>query len=220
MPGVVAAAPREAEIGTHIPTPKPVDIPDRVGLSDQDRARIALVAFGECTVARSPNSARQLMTTPADDPASDKLLSKIATSDCLRAGEMRMSAMLMRGAVFVGLYRSTYGRAQPVISPEPTKFSDEVKDVSRDSARQHIMLREFGDCVVRAAPEPSRALLLAAPTSKAEQAAFGGIIPKLPPCLVAGNNVTFSKITLTGVIGEALYRLASRSSAASARSAG
>jgi len=221
IPGVLAAAaPREAETGTRIPTPKPVTIPDRTGLSDADRARIALVAFGECAVARSPKLARQLVTTHADDPAAEKLLVSMATPDCLREGEMRMSSMLMRGAVFVGLYRSAYGRAQPALPADPTNFQDEVGNVAEVAARQHIILREFGDCVVRAAPEQSRALLLAAPTGKAEQSAFGAIIPKLGPCLVEGNNVTFSKITLTGVIGEALFRLASRSSAASARSAG
>lgn len=215
-----AAAPREAETGTRIPTPTPVTISDRTGLSDADRARIALVAFGECTVARSPKLAQELVTTPADEAAVDKVLARMATPDCLREGEMRMSGMLMRGAVFVGLYRSAYGRARPAISNEPTDFSKEVSNVAKPSARQHMILREFGDCIVRAAPEQSRALLLAVPASKAEQAAFGEIVPKLGPCLVAGNNVTFSKITLTGVVGEALYRLASRSSAASARSAG
>jgi hypothetical protein len=221
FPGVVsAAAPREAELGTRIPTPKPVTIPDRLGLSDQDRARVALIAFGECVVARSPKLAKQLVATPADDPAADKLLSRMATPDCLRDGEMRMSSLLMRGAVFVGLYRSTFGRSQPAISPEPTNFNEEVGNVSDAAARQHIVLREFGDCVVRAVPDQSRALLLATPTGQAEQAAFGALTPKLGPCLVEGSNVTISKITLTGVIGEALYRLASRSSAASARSAG
>jgi hypothetical protein len=217
---IANAAPKEALTGSRIGLTAPASIPDSSRLGNADRTRVTLVAFGECAVEHSRALASQLPATPADDPRVSKLLSRLAVGECLRAGEIRMSELLMRGAVFVGLYRASYGKAATPVPSTPTDFKAEVRSPTDLAGQQHIAVRDFADCIARAAPEASRDLVLATPATKREAEAFKTLIPHFGPCMVQGSNVTFSKLVLTGMIAEALFRLASTPSAASAASAG
>jgi hypothetical protein len=73
-----------------------------------------------------------------------------------------------------------------------------------------VGLRMFGDCVVRAAPEPALDLLMSEPGSGAEAAAAAKLEPTLGHCLFAGQQLSIERADLRLVVAEPLYHLLSR----------
>ncbi|WP_309662875.1 hypothetical protein [Sphingomonas sp.] len=70
-------------------------------------------------------------------------------------------------------------------------------------------LSRFGECVVRGAPEQATVLLRTKVAGPAEMEALRGLSPTFTSCLNKGQQVTFSRETLRGVVAYNYYRLAS-----------
>lgn len=196
----------EAETGSHIQKPAPADIPTNA-MSEADRSRVAIMAFGQCVVLSQRSAVERVLALPPFDKATNRKLANLATSDCLRNGEISMPEAIMRGAVYRALYVADFGKAQPALPPAPIDYWQDVGGVSADAAAQeYVGLHQFGDCVVRRDPEHSRKFILSTVGSNGENAALAALVPELGPCVSAGSKLTFSKIMLTSALAEALYR--------------
>lgn len=66
----------------------------------------------------------------------------------------------------------------------------------------------LGECVVRAAPMQSYALVITKPATKAETAQFKALAPSVANCVKQGEQLNASKFALRGAIALNLYRLA------------
>ncbi len=104
--------------------------------------------------------------------------------------------------------------------PRPLKmnFSDGKPIPEERLARQRVAIErklvanrlgKLGECVVRTAAAPSRAVLATPIDSSAELQALQGVTPALQQCLPVGETAAFDRMSLRGTLAVAYYRLAS-----------
>nr|WP_295667160.1 hypothetical protein [Sphingomonas sp.] len=204
----VAQVNTELETGSIIPIPRRATIDDRPGLSEVDRFRLAMSEFARCTVDRKSVRIAQLLRLPADKINGASMV-PLADDQCLSSGEMKFNALLLRGALFVELYRrrsAAEARGQAWRLPATPFDSKASVSPSSNTDATHLGLLAFADCVVTRDPVTTRGLVKAPTTSKAQDAAFAVLSPNLGPCLLQGQKIKLGKMILEGALGEILYR--------------
>lgn len=198
----------EADTGSNIPIPRRARLPEKPGQSAADRGRIAMAEFARCTVDRRAPGVVKMLSLPAAKvvPAS---FASLADDECLASGQMSFKPMLLRGALFVELYRRRNAAMsrnvawQMPVVPFDAKASIEP---TAETPAVQIGLLAFAACVARRDPVNAKAIVIGPTVSKAQDAAFTAIAPNLGPCLFADQKITLGKIFLEGALGEVLYR--------------
>lgn len=165
-----------------------------------------------------------------------KLMNKVSNGPCLVDAaksfggvQMRFPSDTLRYTLADALFR-----AQPVPGPlaipatlptlaHPTfneaeyradmaKTRSEKRQAEMTEARSRslarIFMSAFGECVVRADPANSYALLRAGVLTPEENQAFGALRPAFAQCLDQGQNLSMNKAILRGTIALNHYRLA------------
>ncbi len=208
----VAAGPMEEETGSHIARPTPAEIP-LSHMSETDKARATIVALSQCIVLSHRGEVERALAIPPLDKQANRALGALAGSECLRYGELSMKTTMLRGGIYAALYRIDFAKSAPAIADRPLDFSADVQGAVTPDAQQYLWLRQFADCVVRTDPADARTLVLSPVASAAENASFTALAPHFNGCAVQGMTLTFSKIILSGLVAEALYREAKAASA-------
>ena len=211
----MAAGPMEEETGSHISRPAPAEIP-LSRMSETDQARATIIAFSQCIVLSHRSAVEQALAIPPLDKQASRALGALAGSDCLRYGELSMRTTMLRGGIYAALYRIDFAKGAAAIADRPLDFSADVQGAVTPDAQQYLWLRQFADCVVRADPADARTLVLSPVASSAENASFAALAPHFNGCAVQGMTLTFSKVILSGLVAEALYREAKAASIATA----
>jgi hypothetical protein len=196
------------DAGTRVVIPdRPGDLSD--GPADVAEARRVMRGYAACLVFLKRRGVESFLEVPAGTPGWSRLAGRIADSDCLPGGGLSFAPALLRGALYEALYRADYARQRNANIAEAPQIAylGGNPETFTDEQRMWLALQDFGDCVVRAKPAESRALVLSVAESSAEARAFTAIGPALGPCLVEGARLTFSRPILRGVIAESLYRL-------------
>ncbi len=175
---------------------------------DQNAARRITNDFGQCVVHKYGRLAERSVAGSAS-ASSARLMTSLATPECLTHGELHMPQTLMRGAIFRALYIRNYGRVAPVGQRVAVDYVAGM--IPGDGLSQQMAgLLPIASCVAQANPEASRAFVLANVATTAEQAAITALRPALANCLPAQLTIRFSKAVLQGMLAEALYREAPR----------
>ncbi|MFD1036250.1 hypothetical protein ACFQ15_16565 [Sphingomonas hankookensis] len=198
----------EMDTGSSIAVPRRARISDAPGLSDQVRARKALADFARCTVDRKAQQMSGILAQPADK-LSDTQFSKVADDECLMSGQMRMKPIMMRGAIFVELYRrrdQAERRGSAWSLPTVTFDVRAPVDPANTEFALQAGLLSFASCVVGRDPSAAKAVVLGPTASKEQDAAFAALAPHLGKCLPSGQNIKLGKPILEGALGEVLYR--------------
>lgn len=204
---LAALAPARAqEIGSHIKTFEPANVPDSIHLTDLDRARMTFDAYTACLMQRSARALKSALNLAVDDPAYKRTVENLAVEDCLRAGELKFPVGMMRGGFYVALYRRDFARKNPPLGNAPLFPYSDFANSGSPAVREHDRLIAFADCAVHKDPAASRALVLGPTASKQELAAFTVLSPSLMACTPRDGSVHFFKPMLYGLIAEALYR--------------
>lgn len=192
-----ALAQSGAPTGSKISGTKRADAPGR--LSPAEVNRQVMINFGVCAVKQHSvlaNKVAQMTTQESDYHAK---LHGLGDANCLMPGsKMSLPHNIMRGAMFIGLYRTDFGRNPPLRAIPPTPIAIDMSIATGP-------LREFGNCVVTRDPDNARKLVLANVATPAESAAFAGLQPSLSACLKAGEELAFSKSVLIAIFAEMLY---------------
>jgi hypothetical protein len=94
------------------------------------------------------------------------------------------------------------------------KFEAAVAAHGRAQAFRFLSL--YGECVVRAEPAASRALLMAEADTPQEQAQFTALSAAFGTCMPEGRTMALGKVALRGTIAINYYRLAKAAGAATA----
>lgn len=205
---VAAQKQTEMETGSLIGIPRRARIADGSGISAVDRGRMAMAEFARCTVDRRSSGVAKMLTLPADAVASNTMAA-LADDECLASGQLKFKPILLRGALFVELYRRRIDGDRrnvvwrmPVVAFDPAK---KVEDASGNAAVQ-VALLTLAQCVVERDAAGAKAVVLSPTSSKAQDAAFVALTPKIGSCLYAGQKLALSKMVLEGALGEVLYR--------------
>ncbi len=174
------------------PSPRP--------LSDVDQARDVTNRYGICIVKQHFSLVRRALALP-DEDAVTKALVKLATDDCLWAGELRMSPRLLRGAVYRAVYLRDFGymsaATRAALTPANGQPGEDV------GAAPTIT---FGGCVARLSPDATRELVMADPATPQEDEAIAALRPALADCLPPKQQVRFNKSSLQALLSESLYK--------------
>lgn len=215
---------------------------------DEAKMRQIQAQFGDCVIKRQPAAAKHFVLTANLEKADRrKVVDKISDGYCLLVvtapmGDVQMKFPVdtMRYALAESLVRQEFAAAhapaikdavpleQPTLNEEdyqlepgkkPRKGELEEMQENRQKQLALIYLAGFGECVVRADPANSHALLMTDAESAQESATFKALTPAFGGCLTAGRSLAFNKLTLRGTIAMNYYRLA-HSPRAAASSAG
>ena len=204
-------AQREIETGHLTSSAKPADIQEQTdihssNMSAADRARATVIAYAQCLVERDRRNVERGVALFPGSTLEISALSKLAVDDCLRDGTLQFTGPLLRGALFIALYRRDYGRAVPELKPDPVDFTLGAPAIPERGSDQQIGLRTFADCVVRADPVNARVVVIASVAGSRETQGYIALRPRFNACMPQGVSLTFSKSVLSGLIAEALYR--------------
>jgi hypothetical protein len=180
-----------------------------------DEVREIMSKYAACVIKNRRRGVEAYLASPPDSSENDRLFGEIQDDNCLASGELTIVDGDFRGAAYGELYRMDYGRGGDADLSAKAKIDyTRGRDVQAPVARAHVALRQFADCVVRAAPGQSRKLILSRIGTNEERAAFASLGPHLGPCVFAGDKVSFSKGPLRAVLGEVLYLLSRAPAAA------
>lgn len=200
---VGAQAQTETDTGSLIPVPKRARIQEDA--KDQvDAARVTASDFARCVVARNPKGVARAIGLPPG-PAASTAMTALATSECLDSGEMTIPQRLMRGAIFVELYRVRESKKVNIAPPQPLDLDNPILPEFQQDRMRYALLY-FGGCVVKRDERDARGIVLLKTASPAQNDAFKAILPNLGPCLVSGQKIAFSKSIIEGILAEVLYR--------------
>jgi hypothetical protein len=220
-----------------------------VSVWDADKTRKIQADFGQCVIKKHLAPAQHFVLTPNMEKSEwRKDVSAIADGYCLgvvaaAAGdvEMKFPVDTMRYALADALARKEFSAGaaasikdaapleQPKLKEEdyqlepgkrPRKGELEQLRENRQKQQSLIYLAGFGECVVRADPANSYALVMSDAETPQEDAAFKGLMPAYGGCLTAGQSLSFNKSTLRGTIAMNYYRLAHAPRFASASAGG
>lgn len=171
--------------------------------------RVVMQQFAGCTYRRSPARVELMLSLPFGGPDYRRMFESLVVDDCLGAGELSFSGLLLRGYLFEQLYRHYFKRDGPdeLLKTPPINYMAGYPTPLPSESIDAIALGQFGDCVTRSDGKDAKQLVLSDPDGSAETAAITGLAPHLGACVPAGQQVRFSKSTLRAGVTEELYKL-------------
>lgn len=187
-----------------------------------------LQRFAECAVRLHPKEASQLVLD-VSGLAMQKYRAVVFDADCLSPTmlALKIPPAEARFAIAYALVRnqlqtfdpSTLPLASPLpvpnlipqYPPSNRRISQkelQEREYRKKRAESVLALQAFGECVVRANPHASRAVLFAKPNSADETQAFNSLMPALSGCLIKGHEFRVDKSSMRGALAVNYYRLA------------
>lgn len=163
--------------------------------------------YAKCLVDQWPGVVQDITNVFPGSAEYKAAIAPLAKSACTQNTELNVPSELVRGGLFQALYAESYPDKAPPLAASPLNLDADVRGQPESRASSFIVLRRYGECVVRDNPEAARVLTLTTAGTSGETDALATLQPTLNRCLTSGNSVSFSKAVLTGIIAEVLYRL-------------
>lgn len=174
-----------------------------------NEARRVLADYARCVVARYGGRGDLLecfIEAPPGTRVAHRAGERLAGSACLANHELSFDPELFRGVIYEVLYRRDFAASPvPDLTIVPVSTDSQIGAHS-ESPRQLMLLRQYAGCVVRAAPDRARSLVLSGTTEADEEMAFTALRDPLSACLADGQ-LRFSRSMLRGLLAESLYLL-------------
>ena len=185
-------------------------VPDRER-KDNQRAQRVMAGWAECAATPWRPDLTGFLNSFPRSPASHAAAHRLTSSYCLDTdfATLRFDEDLLRGALFNILYRRNFaaGPAPDIKGVAPIDYTIGSITAESRGAAWHITRWNYADCVVRAAPDRARALVLSEVASAGETEAFRALRPELVRCMPNGADWHFTRPILRGLVAETLYRL-------------
>ena len=189
-------------------------------------SRAVMAEFARCVVRRKHDVAAEVVLDPSQQLGSEENKG-LFISDCMpRGSRMRAKAVQMRYGLAEALVLADVKTAPADLAqvpplqhlpfvdrPMPADVASDPERVARwqafaDVAQGYAAIAPLGECVVRANPDASLALLKTPVETDAEKSAIAAIAPALPGCVKKGEQISINRFNLRGTIALNLYRLA------------
>ena len=172
-----------------------------------DLVRTFMVDYARCIYELDRRSVDKMLDQIPGTDGYTKAAQRAAVNQCLATGDMRFQQSSLQGAAYIYKYKTEFGTRAPVLKPDPVDYAALARGAAPEWAGRYIAYRKLAQCVVRADPVASRALVLGPIGSASEAGAIQTLGPSLGTCLDKGATVNLTKERLTGIVAEALYRL-------------
>jgi hypothetical protein len=166
--------------------------------------------FAVCTYRNQREKVEALLSAPVVDPYPSNV-AKLARHDCLESGELRFDARTFRGSLFAVMYRQRFKQLVSDFRAAPAIDYGMSPDV------EYNLEMAFADCIVRADPTASDAVVRGGPATPEEAAALSKLMPAMSGCVSKGRSTKLHKTALRGFIAESLYKLSVASSNGAAK---
>ena len=175
-----------------------------------DDARNNLDQMAACLFSKHEGEIKRALALPDDTKGQNDALAPATFNECIANLEIRFPMSALRDGFYKALIRKEFmGRAVKFpVDLVDFSVTDAALPRSTSATVHHGKLLNFAECVVKAAPEDARALVLSAAGSKRETAAIATLTPTFGPCMSPGVSIKFNKGMLVGLIAEAYYRWA------------
>jgi hypothetical protein len=188
-------------------------------------SRAVLAEFSKCIVRRKHDDAARVVLDPAANLGKERATG-LFISDCMPArSRMRATATQIRFGLAEALTLAEAGKLSfdfAGVAPlyhrpfNPPSLGDvradpgRLSDLSLYPAEQAAFaaVSPFGECVVRAAPAQSLAVLRTRVETREESAALEALFPMLGKCLGKGQEMRLNRFVMRGTLALNLYRLA------------
>jgi hypothetical protein len=194
--------------------------------NSQGVSRIVLSEFAKCIVRRKHDAAARVVLDPEANLGKERE-DGLFISDCMPGGtRLRARGTQIRYGLAEALALADAGKLSldfagvaPLVH-RPFVDQPMPADVAADPRRlagwnayaaEHVAyaaVAPFGECVVRAAPAQSLAVLRTKVETPEENAALNALGPVLGPCLAKGKAMKLNKFVMRGTLALNLYRLA------------
>lgn len=185
-------------------------------LEQAKEVRRSLDYGARCLLRTRPDNVRHFLGLFPDSKDGVRAAAYLIRTDCVdgAAGpiDLTFAPSVLRGALFKALYIAEHADGAPPIAANSPDYRIEAHGAGADAARDYAADRQFADCVVRKDPDAARAMVLAEVESPAEMAARARLDPDLGACTTQKDAV-YSRMKLSGLIAESLYRLTARKAA-------
>ena len=176
----------------------------QAGTASDELLRATLVNDAICLVQYERPRVDSFLKLTAGTPRLDAQSRLLGNSACMKEDRLSYQPSQLRGALFIALYQSQYGMGEAgVVDP-----AQEAVAWPRPADARTAAVQQFATCVVRADPRSARQVVMALPASREEGAAIDALRPQLDGCLNKGSRIVFNRMALSGILAEALYRLA------------
>ena len=187
------------------------------GKTEDARAWKTAANFAACVVKAAGGRELQALDAPFPTLQTGNEIAKILKPDCLTdASNLKLPKVAGRGMLFAALYRKRFMRiGLSSISSEPVKYPLASNTSDVEGLKEYQSALTFGDCVARAAPDATRALLLAEVDSEAESSSITALMPAMSNCVASGAQLKLDKHMMRSFISEPPYRLTAREELAS-----
>ena len=200
----------QPETGTRLAAPQSRNV-GSVSMTDRDQA-VGAKRMAECIYNRKGVLARQALlarTTQAHDAAMNKLMGEVQCFGSEYSNELVMMRVvqipreLLRGMLAEAAFKRSDEEFK-ALQPLPIQQIYQ-RDWFAITGR-HVTVDEMGACIADTNPAGILALSRTAPTSKEENAAFGGLMGDLGKCLRAGTKLQAGRQALRAALADALYQ--------------
>jgi hypothetical protein len=201
----------------------------RVPASDRE-TREVFSGYAQCVVKKRVHDAEVVVLSTIGNSEILRTYPRMVEPDCLRPGQQLvlpgeylrygLADALVRTELAQGL-PSDIGRAaalrhvevkeadyQPKPGKKVTPKELQRLEEAKNKAIGFRLLSIYGECVGRRDPAAALRLVLSKPGSNEEAQSFTAMKPALEECLADGQTVSFTRVSLRGVIAMNLYRLA------------
>jgi hypothetical protein len=194
---------------------------------DVRRGEAVLADFAKCSVKFEHDLAKQLVLGRAVDSMSDDELRRVLDPRCLGLWgvDLHANGVAIRGALAEALVHHDLGHwpeldptshgpldwsVPPTLRAGPTirRISPAVLHKFHEIDVRDARLGHIGECVVRASPSGSAAVLNAKLNSTAEAAALEALKPDVTACITAGEFSHFARDGLRYALALSYYDLA------------
>jgi hypothetical protein len=205
--------------------PGPIVV-ERSVASSQGISRLVLGEFAKCIVRRKHDDAARVVLDAQADLGKERA-DGLFISDCMPdRSRMRANATQIRYGLAEALTLADakslsfdFARTAPLVHrpfvdrPMPADVAADPRRVAGWNAvaaerSTYAVLSPFGECVVRAAPAQSLAVLRTRVETPEEDAALKAVFPVLGSCLGKGSALRLNKFVMRGTLALNLYRLA------------
>ena len=204
---LVAAGPgpKEAELGSLIPRAAAADIADH-GYTPEQRGRLALAQFSRCIFGRTPRRVSDNLQLSFG--ASMATVGRLGTDDCLASGELRFQTNLMRGYLFGEMYRVHEAKVPKnwIYPITPLDLTNAPPDSENRQVWVNFLLLTMTHCLYLRDPGLVRDVVINAPGSPKQKAAYRSLIPKIGACIPKDTTFELSRSAIESAFGEYLYR--------------